>query len=262
MKHRKLVLRLLICVALLEPGAHLVTTLIDVVTPPTLVNSYRLHFADGYWEPDDYASPNLNIRDGERRTIGQPTQAARTIWIYGQSIMFGFRIADGDTVASRLQALMPAYRVVNHSAIGQSFRGEFAWLRADPIKAGDVVIFGGSSNDITFIDHKAKPVAGWIWSECDLPVKARSVITIFAVVCLVVPSLPSDPAVYQYYLDDYRQTIQESRAYIQQRGLTPIYLSELPLTIPGSGYADNAGHYNRQGASIVARAIYDRLTIF
>lgn len=258
MKHKRLIICLLAFLVLLEPLARVGEALAGA---PDYQHSYQVHFTNGHWEPDDYISPPLNIHGGERRTVGQPTHYQHTIWLYGNSVLFGFKVADDDTIASRLQALLPTYRVVNHSAIGQSYRGQLAWLKADKVAPGDVVVFGSSAKDVEFAERKSKPVAQWLWNECDLPPLKRSVITLYAVACDAAPLLPSDPAVYAYYMDDLRQTIRDARGYLQQEHVAFIEWSSLPLNVPVSGYVDNAGHYNRQGAELVGRAIFNWITV-
>jgi tetratricopeptide (TPR) repeat protein len=79
-----------------DPGAYL--ELLSVANIQPTFRRMALGFAD-------YASSMVNIVDGFRKTVGQPTSAARRVWLMGFSQAFGANFCeDGRSIASFLQS--------------------------------------------------------------------------------------------------------------------------------------------------------------
>jgi len=71
--------------------------------------------SDGVLSLRDIAGEYLNIENGRRRTTGQPEAHHGTVYMFGHQGLFGAGVRDEDTIASRLQALIPDKRVENCS---------------------------------------------------------------------------------------------------------------------------------------------------
>ncbi|MDR1559386.1 MAG: hypothetical protein LBS84_06760 [Clostridiales bacterium] len=70
--------------------------------------------AEDVWRFSDRSDTHMNIKDGLRRTVGQPERYAGTVYIFGGSMVFGKLVSDEETIASRLQASINLpLRVVN-----------------------------------------------------------------------------------------------------------------------------------------------------
>lgn len=135
-------------------------------TPPTY-GQYRLghppaYASSPYYSADfihemsaflsstnDFSGRWYNRTNGERRTTGQPDHAASSIYLFGSSTAMNPEVPDGYTIASFLQRLMPAYRVVNLAAVGQWSRLQVLLLKTLPLKLGDIVIFYDGIADAT-----------------------------------------------------------------------------------------------------------------
>jgi hypothetical protein len=89
----------------------------------------------------DFHGRWFNRTASERRTVGQPTHYASSLYLFGSSTTMNPEVPDGYTIASALQRLMPAYRVVNLGAVGQWSRLQLALLQSLPLQPGDTVIF-------------------------------------------------------------------------------------------------------------------------
>lgn len=241
-----------------------------------------LRFENGYWVAEDRA---LVIVGGVRRTVGQPSSALaeHTLYLYGNSVAFGLFVPDADTIASRLQALMREWRVVNLSASGQSVRGQLAWLEMTPVRVGDAVVFLDGSTESWGAYHRARPVAPALIEECDRPSGQRRVVTLEAVLCnLIVPALPFDERVFDAAYADYAQVMTEAHRWTSARGAAFYHFFQpdtrarfpriaprlarapgtLALEVPANVLIDLNGHLSGDGAQIVAQAIYNWLTIY
>lgn len=257
MKHKTLIIRMVLCLFVLELSARVLLPTRETMDAETRA-SFNVDWMDDYWRSADYHSKNLNIEHGERRTVGQPDNAPHTIWVFGNSVTFGYHVADGDTIASRLQTIAaPTFRVVNRSTIAQPFRGSYAWLRHTDLRPGDVVFITGAGNS-SFLKLSRQSS----WPECDKPAGARAVVTFFLIACRFVPPLPQDAIAEAWQRNDDAGMLAEIRALCYQRGVTFIRWEDLRFTIPQSDYIDEWQHLNGHGAAIVARALFDTIMVF
>lgn len=101
----------------------------------------------GYFLPDDMHSDSVNIDNGYRRTIGQPAIWQHTVWVFGNSTLYGYCMDDAHTLASQLQRLLPQFRVVNAGLNSETVPIHVARLRDTPIAPGDIVIFYDGVSD-------------------------------------------------------------------------------------------------------------------
>lgn len=103
---------------------------------------------DGSVSNPDYHGQFFNVVNNRRVTVGQPDNAPHTIWLYGASTVYDQDVSDADTIASDLQRLVaPEYIVQNMGAIAFGAFQESRYIRATPIKPGDVVLMYDGIND-------------------------------------------------------------------------------------------------------------------
>lgn len=187
------------------------------------------HLTDaGYWMTNEYHGAYYNFNaDGERRVVGQPSRYLHTVWLFGNSGTQDPYVSDAQSMASQLQAMLPIYRIVNRSAGGQLLSGEVAWLRETPIRPGDAVAFIDGAMDAS---AKTPP-------------------------------------------ERYLALIAEGRTYAARHGASLLhfiqpyidghYSDALPgqrLYVPPADFFDSA-HTNADGDTLVARALFDALTL-
>lgn len=103
---------------------------------------------DGDRHFEDYKGQYLNIMNGHRRTLWQPNNFKRTIYILGGCSIFGIGVRDEGTLASQLQKLLnqhapeESFNVENHGFLldGTDQQKEMlAILKTLSLRAGDVV---------------------------------------------------------------------------------------------------------------------------
>lgn len=97
----------------------------------------------------DYKGKYLNTVNGHRKTLWQPEQFKRTIYIVGGCSILGIGVRDVGTLASQLQKLLnlhaseEAFIVENYAFTldGMDYQREIlAILKSLPLRAGDIVI--------------------------------------------------------------------------------------------------------------------------
>jgi [citrate (pro-3S)-lyase] ligase len=127
--------------------------IIAVLTPP------KSYFdINGVRRFEDTRTKHVNTVGGNRRTVGQPKQFDRSVFLVGGCGVFGFAARDEGTIASRLQALFneqfPNERVIVHNYgyyLAQEDTTTFEELKimnALPVKPGDIVICGFDTRDV------------------------------------------------------------------------------------------------------------------
>jgi len=110
----------------------------------------------GYWVASDYTSQYMNVIDGERLTLGAPRNATHSVYLFGNSEIFGQYVDDSGTIASALQALLPQYRVRNLGMTGRTLDNELFRLKATDVKPGDIVVFVDGFMEIDSVYADAK----------------------------------------------------------------------------------------------------------
>lgn len=128
----------------------------------------------------DCKSRFLNVRDGERYTVGQPERYQKTIYFVGPCFIFGHLVEDKYTIESFLQKRINSIgsiniKVVNCGSLYYAGFGELekriARMKELPLKKGDIVVIhlaNLSFSDITELNlmdvltHNHTE-AGWIW---------------------------------------------------------------------------------------------------
>lgn len=103
---------------------------------------------DGARHFEDYEGKYLNIMNGHRRTLWQPNNFKRTIYVLGDCRTFGIGVRDEGTLASQLQKLLnqhapeESFNVENYgfTLAGMDYQEEILnILKTLPLRAGDVV---------------------------------------------------------------------------------------------------------------------------
>ncbi len=276
-RRRRTIIMLLVFLFLCEPAARFVYA----HQPPRSgeILTYETG-RTGYLAPADFSGKLYHVKDGIRLTVGNPKVYEHTIWMFGNSSLLGFNVPDADTIPSQLQALLPDYRVLNLSAEGQLARGELAWLKEVPLRAGDSVIFMDGSTDAYYLRERASIITPWLRRECALPVPQRFSAVLDLPLCALVQSPAMDRALLAETGQAFQSTIEEARAYSAQHGaafyhfMQPgllVYWGEVgqalaartPVLIaPEGDDSDTYGHVHLAGATSVARQLFDHLTIF
>jgi hypothetical protein len=132
-----------------------------------------------------YHSHYVNFDNCRRRVVGQPKQAEHTLWLFGNSIIFAGEVPDEDTLASQLQALIPAWRVENVTTPAASVWVMLTMLEDQPVQTGDIVVFySGVGDALVLYDamqhrHPTNPAE----TLCGLLNVVRSTIYTFHTVC-------------------------------------------------------------------------------
>lgn len=125
----------------------------------------------------DVQSRYLNIVDGKRVTVGQPSDAERVIWFFGACFVIGAFVEDKHTIESFLQERLNqegySCKVVNCGCWETPYQ-EMIRIIATSMKPGDVVVLNvnnqpfadAESVDMTEILDRHNVPTGWIM---DLP---------------------------------------------------------------------------------------------
>ncbi len=136
--------------------------------------SFRIETNNVYSRLKDVKSRYLNVVNGERVTIGQPTEADRTIWFFGPCLIIGNYVEDRHTVESFLQERLNregySCKVVNCGCYEESPYQEIIHITSTPMKPGDVVVFNldnrifdaAESIDLTEILDQNDVPTGWL----------------------------------------------------------------------------------------------------
>ncbi len=130
--------------------------------------------------PNDVSGEYINIKNGFRKTVGNPVGAAHRIWMFGGSTMMCQEVPDKYTLPSQFSGLVnnikgAKFEVINFGASSITIKHQLYRLKTDSdIKKGDIVIFMDGINDVvqtliyqnprgTMIQHNREKIekAGW-----------------------------------------------------------------------------------------------------
>lgn len=187
----------------------------------------------GIWIPRNQAGRFVNIRDGYRVTVGQPTHYTHSVYLFGNSEVFGTLVKDNETIASALQRLMPSARIVNVGITGAAIQSQIARLRTLRLYPGDVVVFVDGVQDVERVYFGEAKKAVLESYQAPTPFLFRQPVA-FSLI---------EPERQDVYADVYPA------------------IPGVVLNIPETDFLDFA-HTNAQGNQLIARAIYDQLTIY
>jgi hypothetical protein len=103
----------------------------------------------GQWEAKRGDRNALAIDAPVHRAVpGQPAHYSHTIYLFGNSALYGYLMTDEDAISGQLQAMLPDARVVNRATWGANISQELLELEGVPLAAGDVVIFYDGAWDL------------------------------------------------------------------------------------------------------------------
>ncbi|MDE7177471.1 MAG: adenylyltransferase/cytidyltransferase family protein [Lachnospiraceae bacterium] len=131
---------------------------------------------DGISKLKDTDREKYKVKDGERRTLNQPSDYQRCIYFYGPCIIIGHNVADEHTIESYLQARLneKGYKVkcVNYGAFSDQMT-ELNRVVSTKLNAGDIVILfnenrkyvGVPSINLIDICEKHKVPATWMLDD-------------------------------------------------------------------------------------------------
>lgn len=205
---------------------------------------------------EDYRGDDYSVVDGERGVTGQPAKYRHTLWIFGNSATFDPYTHDSETMASRLQSLLPNVRVMNLSMPSATASYELARLKLIPLYPADTVMFIDGTGD-----------GGFVQRSCPDGFDFLSNTALYKLACQTLTP-HNDPAT----MGRYWRLIDDAQVYTTSRGAGFEHLiqacqhSELPdkgyhLTALSEDYIDDC-HFNVGGDIRIAREVYDYLTRF
>lgn len=102
----------------------------------------------------DFRSNLVNIVNGERFTVGQPSSYRRTVWVYGQCTARGTGVEDKNTIPSIIQKKineeLPEEAIVRNRAIGcgSDLYDDIEHAKKDYQNAGDIAVFCTDLRDV------------------------------------------------------------------------------------------------------------------
>lgn len=129
-----------------------------------------------YTRMKDVQSRYLNVVNGERVTVGQPSEAERTVWFFGPCLMVGAYVEDKHTIESFLQERFNregfSCKVVNCGCFETTYQ-RMIRLVSTPMKPGDVAVLyvdnlqipGVESIDLTDVLDRNNVPAGWLLNQ-------------------------------------------------------------------------------------------------
>lgn len=130
------------------------------------------------YTPKDFSGQHINIKNGYRRTTGNPPHADHRIWFYGGSTVICLEVPDEYTLPSHFAQLVnsikgasKSFEIINAGASSITIKHQLNKLRTySDLKKGDIVIFMDGHNDIvqtliyqnpngTMIQHNREQIA-------------------------------------------------------------------------------------------------------
>lgn len=114
-----------------------------------MIDSYRgKTFINGILIPSDCQSKYINVKNGERVTV--PILSCKSdnhIYIFGNSVVFGYGNEDKTTICSYLQSLLLhqknitlSYQVHNKGVLGANIKMVFDKIMAQDYMSGDIIL--------------------------------------------------------------------------------------------------------------------------
>lgn len=137
-----------------------------------------------YWLPKDFTSALINIKEGIRRTIGQPDEYKRTLYMLGGSTLINLRVSDEAHIASRIQLMLNEWhpniwRVVNLGVSGYTTHEQLLRLQEIALQPGDWVIFYDGVNDAPRYASEFDMLTLPDWQKAALGVEEGAAVKLF-----------------------------------------------------------------------------------
>lgn len=128
------------------------------------------------YTPKDFSGRYINIKNGYRRTTGNPPHAEHRIWFYGGSTVICVEVPDEYTLPSQFSRLVNSltdskFEIINAGASSITIKHQLnKLLTYSDLKKGDIVIFMDGLNDViqtliyqnpngTMIEHNREYIA-------------------------------------------------------------------------------------------------------
>ncbi len=103
-----------------------------------------LDLEPGKMRHKDYSSPYVNVVNGERYTVGNPSESRHSIYLLGSCFFSGYTVEDCETMASFLQkrvnTVYDDWRVVTMGAMGARIYHIYKKLYEIKFRKGDIVV--------------------------------------------------------------------------------------------------------------------------
>ncbi|MEP7286272.1 MAG: hypothetical protein ABI947_10945 [Chloroflexota bacterium] len=183
---------------------------------------------DGRWITT-YHGHWFNVENGIRYTAYQPQSPTNTVYVYGNSAVFGFGVPDEDTIPSQLQLLFNknyqhAYRVVNMAVTGSGVTSQWQILKLTKLQPDDIVIFyDGVPEVLSIFEHiDIRRNSSWSGQLCNTLMARLWRLGVVQVYCTladrIVPPQAKDTALQQKITDQYKTTLLNAYHYTTQSG--------------------------------------------
>lgn len=99
---------------------------------------WQVYYKDGYLRLTDFAGKYINRFQGERLTVGNPTDYKHTIWFFGPCLLDGFYVDDTYTPASLLRKKIA--NIFYIKSMESAWASQHVAVRNSVFRSGDVVI--------------------------------------------------------------------------------------------------------------------------
>lgn len=97
----------------------------------------------GYFYNANYVSRDVNCKNKCRKTVGTPDNFQNSIYMFGDSRIYGIYLKDEDTIPSKLQKLINStgkkIKVFNCSVNGNNLNNIWLWMQDVSLDSSDVV---------------------------------------------------------------------------------------------------------------------------
>lgn len=186
----------------------------------------------GWWEVSDLHLPDFNATGGIRATSNTPAQYDHTVYLFGDSVMFGFTVPDRYTIASQLQAMLPNTRVVNLGVPDTTTNLAYNRLLTLPLRPGDTVIYYGGASETRGVFYAAqREVQNWpLVQLCTSATLAIAQALCWNANDTVNLPLLTDTRRLSVVLDslqaDYIKYVRKMQTFAQTRGVTFVSVLE------------------------------------
>jgi hypothetical protein len=206
------------------------------------------------WYPNDFRGKYFNVTGGRRHTTDSPGPAETKgrVLVFGGSTAYGGEVPDSLTLCSHLQRELnrnglSGYRVENVGATTITAKQQFARLKMEEIRAGDIVIFYDGVNDVlqsifynnpngNIINSNRKILEGMKPAERFLfkvhrrfsPYSAFVSVS-FSPVKALIREPAVDPATVAAAADDFCVTALSADKYCRERGVRFIHFLQPQL---------------------------------
>jgi hypothetical protein len=185
----------------------------------------HIHFsADAISVMSDFRGKYVNIVNHERVTIGQPKNAAHSLYLFGDSMAFDYIVDDAHTLANYLQVMLPSYSVHNMGVLGDATLLSVARIKQKRFRSGDVILLYTGMADLMSLytpigDKATLPVCNFRYSNLDSIALARLVCAALHQSAInPTCTLDATRSAAQAMINQYHRAVNSAASYVQSFG--------------------------------------------